>query len=194
MQDAASGFPGRAIFNRSGVRLVPSPQAIRFHVYRDEQHLHTQTLSELIIKIGRMSTSHLRLEDEAASRLHAMVEVSTPDEIYIRDLGSSSGTFVNGVRSEKARLHDGDEIRIGTTRLVVEFVGGQAPGASRIEPVRTTASAVDAAATVPPAWSSFPGGATRLARDLRVTHRRWAVAIAVLFALVALVSVVALRS
>ena len=49
--------------------------------------------------------------------MHAMIEVTGPDEIYIIDLGSASGTFVNGQRSNKARLQNGDEIVVGETRL-----------------------------------------------------------------------------
>ena len=53
-----------------------------------------------------------------------MIEVTGPDEIYIIDLGSAAGTFVNGQRSNKARLQNGDEIAVGETRLVVEIGAG----------------------------------------------------------------------
>jgi len=93
---------------------------IKFDIYRGEQFLRTETFSEPIIKIGKVPSSHLRLEDEVASRMHAMIEVTSPDEIYIIDLGSASGTYVNGQRSNKARLQSGDEISIGETRIFVE--------------------------------------------------------------------------
>ncbi|MET0285367.1 MAG: AgmX/PglI C-terminal domain-containing protein [Polyangiales bacterium] len=93
---------------------------IKFDIYRGEQFLRTETFSEPIIKIGKVASSHLKLEDELASRMHAMIEVSGPDEIYIIDLGSASGTFVNGTKSNKARLSSGDQITIGQTRIVVE--------------------------------------------------------------------------
>ena len=93
---------------------------IKFDLYRGEQFLRTETFSEPIIKIGKVASSHLRLDDEAASRMHAMIEVNSPDEIYIIDLGSASGTYVNGQKSNKARLSSGDEISIGETRIFVE--------------------------------------------------------------------------
>jgi hypothetical protein len=93
---------------------------IKFDLYRGEQYLRTETFSEPIIKIGKVASSHLKLDDEAASRMHAMIEVTSPDEIYIIDLGSASGTFVNGQKSNKARLQSGDEISIGETRIFVE--------------------------------------------------------------------------
>ena len=94
---------------------------IKFDLYRGEQFLRTEVFSEPIIKIGKVASSHLRLDDEGASRMHAMIEVNSPDEIYIIDLGSASGTYVNGQKSNKARLSSGDEISIGETRIFVEI-------------------------------------------------------------------------
>jgi pSer/pThr/pTyr-binding forkhead associated (FHA) protein len=94
---------------------------IKFDIYRGDQYLRSETFSEPIIKIGKVASSHLRLDDEVASRMHAMVEVTSPDEIYIIDLGSASGTYVNGQRSNKARLQSGDEITIGETRIFVNI-------------------------------------------------------------------------
>lgn len=93
---------------------------IKFDVYRGEQFLRTETFSEPIIKIGKVASSHVRLDDELASRMHAMIEVTGPDEVYIIDLGSASGTYVNGQKTNKSRLQSGDQIQIGQTRLVVE--------------------------------------------------------------------------
>ncbi|HEX5661767.1 MAG TPA: AgmX/PglI C-terminal domain-containing protein [Polyangiales bacterium] len=98
---------------------------IKFDIYRGDQYLRSETFSEPIIKIGKVASSHLRLEDEVASRMHAMVEVTSPDEIYIIDLGSASGTYVNGQRSNKARLQSGDEITIGETRIFVNVEGAE---------------------------------------------------------------------
>lgn len=57
--------------------------------------------------------------DRRASRLHAVLE-RFPTGWTIRDLGSRNGTFVNGRRLEAERaLKSGDEIRVGSTRLVV---------------------------------------------------------------------------
>ena len=53
--------------------------------------------------------------------MHAMIEVTGPNEVYIIDLGSAAGTFVNGQKTNKARLTSGDEIVIGETRLFVDI-------------------------------------------------------------------------
>ncbi len=65
-------------------------------------------------QIGRSSES-LQLLDQTISRRHAEL---TPDDgrWIIRDLKSSNGTFVNGVRvSESRQLQPGDQIRVGNT-------------------------------------------------------------------------------
>jgi TonB family protein len=94
---------------------------IKFDIYRGEEFQRSESFSEPIIKIGKVASSHLRLEDEVASRMHAMIEVTGPNEVYIIDLGSAAGTFVNGQKTNKARLSTGDEIVIGETRLFVDI-------------------------------------------------------------------------
>ncbi len=101
---------------------VSNPKVpIKFELYRGDDFLRTETFDEPIIKIGKVASSHLRLDDESASRMHAMIEVTGPDEVHIIDLGSATGTFVNGQKSTKARLQNGDEIVIGETRILVEI-------------------------------------------------------------------------
>ena len=68
-------------------------------------------------QIGRSSES-LPLTDQTISRRHAEL---TPDDErwFIRDLKSSNGTFVNGVRVMEHRLlESGDQIRCGNTLLL----------------------------------------------------------------------------
>ena len=82
-------------------------------------------------QIGRSSES-LPLTDQTISRRHAEL---TPDSgrWYLRDLGSSNGTFVNGVRVTEARLlHPGDQVRAGTTLVVF----GDDPSLSQLKKIR----------------------------------------------------------
>src|SRR3954454_1006206 len=57
--------------------------------------------------------------------MHAVIEVTGPDEIHIIDLGSTRGTLVNGERINKARLQSGDEIMFGESRVMVTFLEAQ---------------------------------------------------------------------
>ncbi len=93
---------------------------LTFKIYQRGQLIRTETLSQEVIKVGKLSSAHLRLDDESVSRMHAYIQVQSPSEIFISDLGSAKGTIVNGQKVNKSRLKNGDEIQLGDTRVVVE--------------------------------------------------------------------------
>ena len=80
--------------------------------------VRTETIAQNVIKIGRDQKSHLRIDDDSVSRMHAVIEAK-PDEVQVIDLVSS--TYVNGQQVNKCGLKSGDEIRLGNTRLIVEL-------------------------------------------------------------------------
>ncbi|MCC5830263.1 MAG: FHA domain-containing protein [Phycisphaeraceae bacterium] len=89
-------------------------------------------------QIGRSSES-LQLRDHTISRRHAEL---TPDQgrWIIRDLGSSNGTFVNGVRvTEQRLLQPGDQVRTGNTI----FLFGAEVSDQRRQRVRMTGDEMD---------------------------------------------------
>lgn len=77
-------------------------------------------VSEGDYTIGRAQGNNLQLEDGAVSSQHAVVNVKRSPymeaifDIEISDLGSTNGTYVNGVVVKKQRLKHSDQIRIGT--------------------------------------------------------------------------------
>ena len=73
------------------------------------------------ISIGRGGPNEVRLDgDDFASVQHARVEPRR-DGVWIEDVGSTNGTFVNGVRLSRARrLAAGDLVRVGETDLRFE--------------------------------------------------------------------------
>ena len=72
----------------------------------------TQTL------VGRLDSNHLVVEDDSVSRVHARLS-RRPDGVFVEDLASKAGTFVNGRRIEGCtRLADGDELVVGTVAFV----------------------------------------------------------------------------
>jgi FHA domain-containing protein len=73
------------------------------------------------ISIGRGGPNDVRLDgDEFASAQHARVEPRR-DGVWIEDVGSTNGTFVNGVRLSRPRkLALGDLVRVGETDLRFE--------------------------------------------------------------------------
>jgi hypothetical protein len=66
--------------------------------------------------IGRSPESQVFLDDVTVSRNHALL-VRRRDGIYIDDLGSLNGTYVNRSRIESHKLIDGDELQVGKYKL-----------------------------------------------------------------------------
>ena len=89
-------------------------------VFKGDALVATKDYERDIIKIGRLSSAHLCLDDEKVSRIHSVIEVGGDGSLSIIDMGSVEGTYVNGKRVNKGQLAFGDEIRLGATTIVVE--------------------------------------------------------------------------
>jgi hypothetical protein len=70
------------------------------------------------IIVGRSSDLDMVLVEDMVSRKHARIAMAE-DQIWIEDLGSTNGTFVNGEKIKRARLKEGDRVLIGTSILKV---------------------------------------------------------------------------
>lgn len=67
---------------------------------------------------GRNTGAALFLDDITVSRHHASFLVEA-GRLWVEDLGSTNGTYVNGKRAERTELSPGDEVIIGRFHLVV---------------------------------------------------------------------------
>jgi hypothetical protein len=119
--------------------------ALTFALYQGDALVRRETVTQDIVKVGKDAKSHLRVDDELASRMHAVIEVASPEDITLIDLGNEPGTMVNGARVNKCKINPGDQLQIGGTKIVLE----------RAEPVAVAA----AAAAAPRAPASAPGAA-----------------------------------
>lgn len=84
--------------------------------------------------LGRGEEASLRVDAPGVAPAHAKVElVPKPaggNEIYVTDIGSTSGTYVSGMRASRTVLADGDLLRVGAAiALVVERDVGTYEGA-----------------------------------------------------------------
>jgi len=72
------------------------------------------------VSIGRR-IGEVPLSDVEVSRRHAVVEVFGREMIFLRDLGSTNGTYHNGRKVSLAQLEPGDTIGIGKTVLKLQL-------------------------------------------------------------------------
>jgi HD-GYP domain-containing protein (c-di-GMP phosphodiesterase class II) len=108
--------------------------------------------SDLLLQVGRLTTSDVVIDDSSVSRQHAELAI-TSQGWAVRDLGSTNGTFLNGKRIGRAEqaLHCGDILQFGHVSMIVDIVERQA----MIAPSRDdTAMAV--AGAVKCTWEDFP--------------------------------------
>jgi transcriptional regulator with PAS, ATPase and Fis domain len=70
-------------------------------------------------KIGSAPGNDLHVEDRTVSRVHCEVRVR-PDGVTVRDLGSTNGTVVDGVRLRDADVPAGTNLRLGDTVIRVD--------------------------------------------------------------------------
>ncbi len=78
---------------------------------------------ELVAKItiGRDYANDIVVDNKLASRHHAMIQ-KIRDAYFIKDEGSTNGTFVNDIRipaDKYIKLNSGDKITIGNSNLVI---------------------------------------------------------------------------
>ena len=71
--------------------------------------------------IGRSDTAHLQVDQDSVSRQHVQI-TTNQGRSWLRDLGSTNGTFVNNLRVEDVELRDGDLIRVGQT--IFKYLSG----------------------------------------------------------------------
>jgi len=73
------------------------------------------------LTVGRGAPNDIELHgDEFASAKHARIEPRR-DGVWVEDIGSTNGTYVNGIRLERPRrLTPGDVVRVGETDLRFE--------------------------------------------------------------------------
>jgi diguanylate cyclase (GGDEF)-like protein len=67
--------------------------------------------------IGRGQKAQIRLFDDGISREHAQLVIKG-DRVILEDLGSTNGTFCNGLKVDKRELSDGDKILVGSTTIL----------------------------------------------------------------------------
>ncbi len=111
---------------RHGAKVVPSDRSAA--AQRVAVEINDRGSVRLVegfcpFTIGRGSSADLVLADLAISRIHARLD-NDGEAVFLSDLSSSNGTYLNGERiTESIELRGGDTIDIGVVRLT--YLGAQ---------------------------------------------------------------------
>jgi DNA-binding NtrC family response regulator len=104
----------------------------RFVVTKGRDEGKEMVLQNPHVSLGTLPENNLVLTDPTVSRMHAVVE-ETAAGYVLRDLESTNGTFLDGVRIREGYLSAGSVIRLGQTEMIFS------PLEERIENLRSDA-------------------------------------------------------
>jgi hypothetical protein len=108
--EAKAGVATHAPATRTPSSPTPAAGQPRL-VDGDIQH----PLTRAVTRLGRGSDVDIRVDDPGVSRHHA--EILLGSEVILKDLGSTNGTYVDGVQVGEVVLRDGSVVQLGGTRL-----------------------------------------------------------------------------
>ena len=92
-----------------------TPEAVTLHRWLEmDGNRHQVTTSTVVL--GRSPEADLQVGSPGVSRKHAEIRIGNPSVVV--DLGSTNGIVVDGQPAQRAALHDGSQIVLGTTTIV----------------------------------------------------------------------------
>lgn len=108
--------------------------------------------SNRLLRVGRLKEQEIVFDESSVSRQHAEA-VFTEQGWIVRDLGSTNGTYLNGVRIGRAErlLREGDVLQCGNVALIVAILRGETPSMSLRQDNR-----IQVRQSVQLAWEDIP--------------------------------------
>jgi two-component system, NtrC family, response regulator GlrR len=101
------------------VALAPRFRSVVRVRWSDSSGPHDVPVSGRMV-VGSAAGSGIVIQDSTVSRLHAELD-ARDDGLWVRDLGSRNGTFVDGLQVTGARLPNGSTLRLGALDFTVEY-------------------------------------------------------------------------
>jgi general secretion pathway protein A len=98
-------------------RVSAHPVIPELEVQQSGRHLTRLTLQPGRLVVGRAEDAGLRLDSQFVSRQHCQL-ITTAEQTFVEDLGSTNGILVNGKRRKLYRLAPDDRIVIGDHTLI----------------------------------------------------------------------------
>ncbi len=90
-------------------------------------------LDKPILLVGRHPECDVQIDSRKISRRHCCI-AQVADYLVVRDLGSTNGVRINGVRVAEGKLAEGDELVIGATRFRVSWAEEVRPAHPTVRP------------------------------------------------------------
>jgi DNA-binding NtrC family response regulator len=126
MGQEPQGFDTETLPHASRIPGAPKIMLPRVLVtWEDASGTHEARIEKSAL-IGSSPSVSLRIDDPLVSRLHAELTVA-PDGLWLRDLSSKNGSFVESVRVVEALVPHGGRIRVGGAVLKVAESWDAAP-------------------------------------------------------------------
>lgn len=119
--------------------------------------------------LGRHPNNTHQILDRIVSKEHCHIE-RVDGGWQVRDLGSLNGTFLNGKKIDKAMLSDGDELMIGSTRIVFEGAASAeaSPEAAKAPSSQTASAQAATLVAETPAQGAAPPAQTRSVKSVTI--------------------------
>jgi transcriptional regulator with GAF, ATPase, and Fis domain len=126
MADREGVSPNVTVVQRDALGATLSATRRRPQVsWHDHAGPHAAALDGRAV-LGAAPGVDLVVSDPAVSRLHVEFE-ARDDGVWVRDLGSRNGTFVEGVLVQAARVPDGGRVQVGSTAVTVSYEPAPSP-------------------------------------------------------------------
>lgn len=124
-------------------------QPIVLRIYFNDKLEGVKQFTDSQIVIGRNAEVQVDLQEEGVSPLHAVIE-DREGRYYVSDLGSQTGTTLNGKKVLDEAIHSGDELKIGSYKIQF-FIGIPKPVTTPPPQAAPTLQATPPPVTKPPA-------------------------------------------
>ncbi len=110
--------PDHPSLSREEASHLPEVEGFALVMAKGDRSGTTWVLPAGVTTVGRHPDNDIFLDDITVSRHHCRF-ISGPQGLEVEDSGSTNGTYVNGERSDRARLDPGDEVIVGKFHLIV---------------------------------------------------------------------------
>lgn len=89
-------------------------------VIKENEDYHSVLLTNSALILGRSSSCDVRLTDERVSGRHLAIKLSSQGKVMIKDLETTNGSYLNGIKIQESLLMLKDELMIGGVSLTLE--------------------------------------------------------------------------